>query len=775
MLVAPAPAQALLARKAHSDGGLAGGDTWAAAPNQFDVASLGKTRFPRPQSMRLKIRDNFVGILAASCLAVSLAGAERPDLVLADFEGPTYGEWKATGGAFGPGPAPGTLPGQMAVSGFKGQGLVNSFFGGDDTQGTLTSPPFTIERRFIGFLIGGGRNPDQLAFQLVVDGQVVRSATGPNDQPGGSEALAPASWDVSELIGKTGILRIVDEATGGWGHLNVDHIVQTDRRPPGLRANARREFRVKRRYLHLPIKNGAPKRVVTAWVDGRVVVRDDIELADGPPDWWAPMEVAAWRGQTLVLEVDRLPEDSTALSSIVPADTIKGARDLYREPLRGQFHFSPKRGWNNDPNGLAFFNGEYHLFFQHNPYGWGWGNMHWGHAVSRDLVHWRELGDKLLPDEFGPMFSGSAVVDWHNTSGLGRDGRPPLVLIYTAAGNPTVQCLASSTDGRNFTKYAGNPVLGQITAGNRDPKVIWHAPTKRWVMVLYVEWEKQHTIHFFTSPNLRDWTPASVTEGDPVGQPFLYECPDFFELAVDNDAANRRWVLTAANSEYAVGTFDGRRFTPEQSRLPGHRGRGFYAAQTFSDLPASDGRRIQIGWFQTETKGMPFNQSMTIPLELKLTATPDGPRMTFTPVRELEALRAKSHRLPSTTLAPGGANPLADVRAELVELRAEFVPGDAREVMFKVRGADITYDPARQELSVNGHRAPAPLLGGRQRLTIFCDRTGLEVFASDGLTYVPMPFQPKSADRSLGLSVKGGSARIEFLEVHELRSAWKRN
>jgi hypothetical protein len=414
MLVAPAPAQALLARKAHSDGGLAGGDTWAAAPNQFDVASLGKTRFPRPQSMRLKIRDNFVGILAASCLAVSLAGAERPDLVLADFEGPTYGEWKATGGAFGPGPAPGTLPGQMAVSGFKGQGLVNSFFGGDDTQGTLTSPPFTIERRFIGFLIGGGRNPDQLAFQLVVDGQVVRSATGPNDQPGGSEALAPASWDVSELIGKTGILRIVDEATGGWGHLNVDHIVQTDRRPPGLRANARREFRVKRRYLHLPIKNGAPKRVVTAWVDGRVVVRDDIELADGPPDWWAPMEVAAWRGQTLVLEVDRLPEDSTALSSIVPADTIKGARDLYREPLRGQFHFSPKRGWNNDPNGLAFFNGEYHLFFQHNPYGWGWGNMHWGHAVSRDLVHWRELGDKLLPDEFGPMFSGSA--SWTGTT-----------------------------------------------------------------------------------------------------------------------------------------------------------------------------------------------------------------------------------------------------------------------------------------------------------------------------------------------------------------------
>lgn len=722
--------------------------------------------------MRRKIRDHFAGFLAMPCLAVSLAGAERPDLVLADFEGPTYGEWKATGAAFGPGPAPGTLPGQMAVSGFKGQGLVNSFFGGDDTQGTLTSPPFTIERRFIGFLIGGGRDPEKLALQLVVDGRVVRSATGPNDRPGGSEALVPESWNVGEFAGRTALLRIVDQATGGWGHLNVDHIVQTDRQPPGWLANARRAFVVKHRYLNLPIKNGAPKRVVTAWVDGQVAVRNDIELADGAPDWWAPMDVAAWRDKTLVLEVDRLPEDSTALSAIEPGDAILGAEDLYREPLRGQFHFSPRRGWNNDPNGLVFFNGEYHLFFQHNPYGWGWGNMHWGHAVSRDLVHWEELGDKLLPDELGPMFSGSAVVDVNNTSGLGRNGRPPLVLIYTAAGNPTVQCLASSTDGRHFTKYAGNPVLKQITAGNRDPKVLWHAPTERWVMVLYVEREQRHTIHFFTSPNLRDWMLASITEGDPVGQPFLFECPDFFELPVDGDAANRKWVLTAADSEYAVGVFDGRQFTPEQRKLPGHRGRGFYAAQTYSDIPANDGRRIQIGWFQTETKGMPFNQSMTIPLELKLTATPDGPRMTFTPVRELEALRAKSHRFPSPTLAPGGANPLVDVRAELVELRAEFVPGDAREVTFKVRGADIAYDPARQELSVNGHRAPAPLRGGRQRLTIFCDRTGLEVFASHGLTYMPMPFQPKGEVLDLAVEVRGAAVKFDSLEVHELKSAW---
>lgn len=694
------------------------------------------------------------------------------DILIADFEGETYGAWTSTGTAFGPGPARGTLPNQMHVDGFQGRGLVNSFHNGDGTTGTLTSPTFTIERPFIRFLIGGGRDDKRLALELRIDDEVVRTATGLNDKPGGSEALEPASWDVSALVGQTAALRIVDDATGGWGHINVDHIVQTERKPPGVVHNAAREITATHRYLHIPIKNGAAKRVVTLLVDGQVVVRNDIELAAGAPDWWAPMDVSQWRGKLLTLQVDRLPEDSTALAAIEHSDSIKGGAPLYREPLRGQFHFSPQRGWNNDPNGLVFFGGEYHLFFQHNPYGWSWGNMHWGHAVSRDLVHWQELGDVLAPDQFGPMFSGSAVVDWRNTSGLGSADRPPLVLICTAAGDPTVQCIASSTDGRTFTKYAGNPVLNQITSGNRDPKVMWHEATQRWVMVLYVALPgDKHTIHFLTSPNLREWTLASITEGI-AGSNYLFECPDFFELPIDGDAANKKWVLTAANSEYAVGTFDGTRFQPERTRLPGHRGRGFYAAQTFSDISAADGRRIQLGWFQTETRGMPFNQSMTVPLELRLTDTSDGPRLKFTPVRELEELRAASHDFSGTTLAPGDANPLAAVQAELVELHADFTPGAASKVTFTIRGATIEYDVAKQELVVNGHHAPAPLRDGRQRLMIFCDRTGLEVFASDGLCYVPLPFQPLAADHTVAVATQGGAVRFAAMHVHELKSAW---
>jgi sucrose-6-phosphate hydrolase SacC (GH32 family) len=709
--------------------------------------------------------------LAIGCFLT--APVQADDLMIADFEGDTYSPWTVIGEAFGSGPAHGPLAGQMNVEGFKGKGLVNSFNKGDDSTGSLTSPEFRIERKYLSFLIGGGMSAEKLALQLLVDGKAVRSATGPNDRPGGTEALAQGSWDVSELSGKSATLRIIDEAKGSWGHINVDHIMQTDvkpKGPPPLISNAERSLTASARYLHLPIKNGAPKRVVTLLVDGKVVVRNDIELADGTPDWWAPMEVSEWQGKPVTLRVDKLPEDSTALSSIGQSDTIRNNDDLYREPLRGQFHFSPQRGWNNDPNGCVFYNGEYHLFFQHNPYGWGWGNMHWGHAVSKDLVHWQELGDKLLPDDMGPMFSGSAVVDWNNTSGFGKDGKPPLVLFYTAAGNPTVQGMAYSTDGRKFTKYAANPVLKQITSGNRDPKVIWHEPTKRWVMVLYVGLEGgKHTVHFFTSPNLRDWTLASIAEGI-AGTPFLYECPDFFELTVDGDASRRKWVLLGADSRYAVGSFDGIRFTAEQTNLPGHRGKGFYAAQSFSDVP--DGRRIFIGWWQTETKGMPFNQSMTVPLELKLTQTDDGPRMTFSPVKELEVLRAKTHLPNVKSLKPGDKNPLDAISAELVEVRVEFEPGDAKEVVFNIRDIMVEYDVMKQELSVAGHRAPAPLRDGKQRLIIYCDRTGAEVFASDGLCYLPMPFHTKPENKRLYFETRGGTATVNALEVHELRSAW---
>jgi len=716
-----------------------------------------------------EMKLSLTAVLLGAVLSTTVAAAD--DILIADFEKETYAPWLVTGEAFGKKPAQGTLPGQMSVDGFHGKGLVNSYVNGDASTGTLTSPDFRVERNFIAFLIGGGKS-DKLALQLLINDKVVRSATGPNDTPGGSEALEPQSWDVTEFKGKLAKLRIVDDAQGGWGHINVDHIIQTDMKPKGFLKEAQRQIAAKTQYLHLPIKNGAPKRVVTLLVDGKRVVRNDIELADDQPDWWAPMDITGWKDKLLTLQVDKLHEDSAALNNIEQSNTLKEADNLYREELRGQLHFSPKRGWNNDPNGCVFYNGEYHLFFQHNPYGWGWGNMHWGHAVSKDLVHWEELGDKLRPDEMGPMFSGSAVVDWKNTSGFGKEGQPPLVLFYTAAGNRTVQGLAYSNDGRNFTKYSGNPVLKQITGGNRDPKVFWHAETQQWVMVLYVEWQGRHTVHFFNSPNLKDWKLASISNGDLMGSNFLYECPDFFPLLIDGNPSRKKWVLLGANSHYAIGDFDGKRFLPDSTHLRGHRGKGFYAAQSFSDIP--DGRRLLIGWWQTETKGMPFNQSMTLPMELKLTQTDNGPRLIFEPVKELASLRMKSHKIDISSLKPGDRKPLENINTELVEIRVDFEPGDAKEIIFNVRDVMIVYDVTKQELSVAGHRASAPLRNNKQNLIIYCDRTGVEVFASDGLCYVPMPYLTKPDNKKLFFETQGGTATIRSLEIHELKSAWER-
>lgn len=720
------------------------------------------------------MRQLILSLIAYLAAIGVVTPAPAPDILLADFEGANYAPWTATGSAFGSGPARGTLPNQMPVRGFLGRGLANSFHGGDRSTGTLTAPPFAIARPYLKFLIGGGGFAGETCINLLVDGKIVRTATGPNTRPGGSEDLDWHGWDVREFLGRTGLLEIVDRATGGWGHINVDHIVLSDTPAPQWREKAERSLIASRRYLHLPVKNGAPKRWVSLIMEGRLERDFEIELADRDPDWWAFVELCPFADKPVVVQVDRLREDSQALTLLEQADDLKGTHPLYREPLRPQFHFSARRGWLNDPNGLVYHAGEYHLFFQHNPYGWNWGNMHWGHAVSPDLVHWEELGEALYPDALGTMYSGSAIVDHQNAAGFNAANAPAILLFYTAAGGenrmsrgrPYTQCLAFSTDrGRTWKKYERNPILPNLTPGNRDPKVVWHEPSRQWLMTLYVETNKVHSIFFFGSKNLRDWTYLSHTEG-------FFECPDFFPLADPGDHGRLLWLLTGASSEYMLGHFDGRQFSPITPKLPGHLGRDFYAAQTYSDLPPADGRRIQIGWLRATAPGMPFNQCLSLPLELRLLSTPGGPRLSMLPARELTRLREQPITAGPLELAPNAPNPLAAARGELWEVRAEFTPAPGAVFELKVRGAEIIYDSASENLTVNGHRAKAPLRGGRQRLAVFVDRTTLEVFASDGLAYVPMPYIAKPDEQAVEARMRQGQARLDTLTAFPLRSIW---
>jgi fructan beta-fructosidase len=688
-----------------------------------------------------------VAILVLCVFCAHSANADQPDILFADFEGDTYGEWTTTGTAFGKSPAKGTLEGQMAVTGFKGKGLVNSFLGGDKNTGTLTSPEFEISRKHIRFLIGGGGHAGKTCINLVIDGKFVRTATGPNLESGGSEELAPESWDVSDLIGKKARIVIVDNATGGWGHINVDEIIFTDtplKRPV-------REITADKKYLHFPVKNKGPVRRVRVTAGDETVAEFTIELAEGLPDWWAPLDVSRFRGKTLRIQADRAPEGWKALDAITVDDRVKGTESLYTEKLRPQLHFSPSRGWNNDPNGLVYADGEWHLFFQHNPYGVEWGNMHWGHAVSKDLVHWEELPTALTPRKFGDWaFSGSAVEDRDNTSGWKKGDSALLVAAYTSTGRG--ECIVYSTDrGQTWTEYEGNPVVKHT---GRDPRLLWHAPSKRWVMAVYDETDRKRWIAFYTSPDLKAWTYRSRIEG-------FYECPDLFQLPLDGDPKKTKWVLTAASSDYMVGSFDGETFAPETKMIKGHRGRGFYAAQTFSNAP--DGRVIQIGWLQAPSPGMSFNQAMSIPLELGLKSTDDGPRLTWAPVKELEALRVKTN--------PGAA-PTKDERGMPLEVQVEIVPSESARTVLTVRGVDVEYDAKKGELNVAGHAVSVPLRDGRLKFRLFVDRTVVELFAADGLVYAPVPVIPKFDETSM--SFRGGSAEIGRLSLNGFRSIWKR-
>jgi fructan beta-fructosidase len=307
---------------------------------------------------------------------------------------------------------------------------------------------------------------------------------------------------------------------------------------------------------------------------------------------------------------------SITLVLAVNLTSVAGNADTdYIEAFRPQYHFTPPKNFMNDPNGLVYYKGEYHLFYQHNPFGDAWGHMSWGHAVSTDLVHWRNLPIALFEEDQLMVFSGSAVVDWKDSSGLCRNPDPVdkscLLAFYTGHGKgKQTQNVAYSNDrGRTWTNYSGNPVIDINSNGFRDPKVFWHETTQKWIMVTVLAGEKK--VRFYGSTDLKKWDllsdfgPAGATGG-------AWECPDLFPLQIENPQNESKWVLIVninpggvaggSGGQYFVGQFDGIRFTndnPESQKLWVDYGRDFYAAVSWSDIPSSDGRRLWLGWMTT--------------------------------------------------------------------------------------------------------------------------------------------------------------------------------
>jgi sucrose-6-phosphate hydrolase SacC (GH32 family)/catechol 2,3-dioxygenase-like lactoylglutathione lyase family enzyme len=543
------------------------------------------------------------------------------------------------------------------------------------------------------------------------------------------------------------------------------------RRPSAPQPVLKRSLVVTHRYLNLPIKTGERMRRMSLTAGGERIHDFAIELAAGKPDFWVFIDAAALKGTPVLLQVDQ-PAGSAPdiLDRITQDDAIKGSESLYAEPLRPRFHFTSRRGWNNDPNGLVFHDGECHLFYQHNPYGWNWGNMHWGHAVSPDLVHWREMGDALKPDGMGTIFSGSAVVDESDTAGFRTGDKKAIVCFYTSAGDqvepkvPFTQSLAYSTDnGRTFTKLPANPIVPHIADSNRDPKVVWHEPTKRWIMALYLT-KSDYTL--LASQNLKTWTRLS-----DVTMPGASECPDFFELPVDGNPAKTKWVFWAADGSYRIGSFDGKAFTPEGGMLKAYAGGTAYAAQTFSGIPDADGRRIQIPWLRCDMTGMPFNQQMGFPVELTLRTTKDGIRLHSRPVGEIAGLYGREWSWKSLWIDEGRKR-LEGIEGEAFDIETEIAIGEAKRVGLTVRGVPVVYDAAKRVLTCGASSAPLEPEQGRIRLRILADRASIEIFGGGGRLYMPIGRLLPAEEKWIDLTGEGGAPLVETLIVREIRSSW---
>jgi len=522
--------------------------------------------------------------------------------------------------------------------------------------------------------------------------------------------------------------------------------------------------------LHFPVKAGAETVWVQCSVDGRLIREFEIEWAQDEPDFWAPMDVSPFLGKQMVI---------TAENSKIKLDNIRQGRgaeapDLYRERLRPQFHFSAKRGWINDPNGLVYYRGKYLLFYQHNPFGTKWGNMHWGHAVSGDLVHWTDCGDVLYPDELGTVFSGSGLVDTQNALGLKKMEEDPIVLFYTAAGEtsrqskgrPFTQCIAYSDDGgHTFKKYEGNPVIGHIRGANRDPKVIWHEETKQWIMALYLEREDYCLL---TSRDLKNWELIQYYQIPGTG-----ECPDLFELCVDGDPDKKKWVLWSANGSYLIGDFDGHRFVEEDRVITGQTIQSgcSYAAQTWFNAP--DGRRIQIAWATIQLPGMPFNGCMTFPCELTLRTRGEGIRLYKNPVREIEKLYTGRFSWEPALLSADRAVGF-DFNEELYDLSCEIKLRNSKRIEINLNGLQLHINVPEETMACGGQRTILRPENGKIRLRVLMDRAVAEVFANDGAFHMPVPFIDPERTNTIDFLSRGGDAELGSLTISTIKSIWNK-
>lgn len=529
-------------------------------------------------------------------------------------------------------------------------------------------------------------------------------------------------------------------------------------------------------YLLLPIQDDAP--------EGKIcVVKDNeqkgtlmnVRLARERVDSYVPFALSAYKGQHISIEIQGVPETALCWKEL----KLSGSFDMAnKESFRPVYHHTPAYGWMNDPNGMFYKDGVYHLYFQYNPYGSVWGNMHWGHSTSTDLMHWKFEGCAIVPDAWGAIFSGSCVVDHENTAGFGKEA---VVAFYTSAkstpwGDIQMQSMAYSLDnGKTFTKYEGNPILTSSERDFRDPKVFWYAPGKHWVMILAVG---QH-MEIYSSVNLKEWKKESEFGAMQGAHGGVWECPDLVEIPVEG-TREKKWVLICnlnpggpfggSAAQYFVGSFDGKKFvneSPTQTKWMDW-GKDNYATVTWNNAP--DGRCIALGWmsnwqYANNVPTRQYRSANTLARDLTLYREGQELYLKSTPSVEVKKARGKKVSIPSFKVSE---------KHEIVNLFEEKQGAYEVEIVIQNAGASkiafcllndkgekvsMYYDLNRKQFVMDRSESGtvdfskdfpavtvAPVNVDKElTLRLFVDRSSIEAFGEDGkfvMTNLVFPSQP---------------------------------
>lgn len=563
------------------------------------------------------------------------------------------------------------------------------------------------------------------------------------------------------------------------------------------------------KLLILPIQESNEDARINVLVDGKIYRTFFARLAKSKTDYTVPFDLSPYKGKNVILDVIanhsrasvREAQDEACWSSISLSDSFDTAN---REKYRPVFHHTPSYGWMNDPNGMFYKDGVWHLYFQWNPFGSKWQNMTWGHSTSTDLINWQHHPAAINPNGIGTVFSGSSAIDRENSAGFGKDA---VLAMYTSAGNSQTQSLAVSHDnGETFEIYPANPVLA-LGSEARDPNMFWNPDTKLWTMILAHPLD--HEMLIFTSPDMKKWTLQSAFGKGLGAQNGVWECPDLFELPVDG-ADYKKWVLICninpdgpfggSGIQYFTGDFDGKTFTPDTDKDGKVAtkwldfGKDNYALVSWSDAP--DGRRPAIGWmsnwqYAADVPTMQYRSANTLPVEVKLFKGTDGEHYASTmPAPELLNLRDKaviSSKKVRTNSKQKSFNLPKDNRG-ICEITMTIDPKKASEVSLILSNAqgeevDMIYDVTTSSFSFNREKsgivdfskdfpattvAPTFSTSSKLNLRIFIDTSSIEIFGNDGRFAMTNLVFPTSPYTQLSVSSKGGKSDISDLKIYSL-------